>query len=126
MKIIYQKWIVSNYPTPESAKTACAEATRKMVDCFPELSRVRGMISVFEPFGLPASKTTHWWCVDSAGEIVDPTAHQYPTHILNYSPIDETKGEPTGKCPNCGDLCYNGDYLCTSKCERDYMAYLNS
>lgn len=31
----------------------------------------------------------------------------------------------TGKCPNCGGLCYNGKTLCSDKCEKSYIAYLN-
>jgi hypothetical protein len=120
----YFNWINNKYPTPEKARKQCLEATLDMVYDFPELRRLRGHILVEEPFDLPPTKTTHWWCVDPDGNIVDPTAHQYPTRIIDYLPLDESKGEPTGKCPNCGDLCYEEQYLCTSKCEKEYMIYL--
>lgn len=35
-------------------------------------------------------------------------------------------GLPTGKCPNCGNFCYEGNYLCSGKCTKEYMTYLNS
>jgi len=122
----YGLWVKSNYPTPESARLQCAEATEKMVSDFPELKRVRGLADVKEPHDLPPTRTPHWWCVTSDGNVVDPTAHQYPTHIIKYSEADEDKGPPTGKCPNCGDLSYGGEYLCSDKCNTEYMAYLNS
>lgn len=125
LKKHYRNWIEDNYPTSDSAKRKCAEATQLMVEMFPELIRVRGLVHVEEPFDLPPTKTTHWWCVDPEGFIVDPTAHQYPTWISKYDPVDEDKGEPTGKCPNCGDLCYDHAYLCSDSCEKQYMAYLN-
>jgi len=122
----YQDWISLKYPTSFSAKTQCAEATLAMVEEFPELIRVRGLAHVEEPYELPPTRTPHWWCETPEGFIVDPTGHQYPTQILKYDPVDEAKGEPTGKCPNCGDLCYESQYLCSSSCEKAYMDYLNA
>ena len=97
-----------------------------MVECFPELERVRGLAIVEEKDNFLPTKAPHWWCKTSQGVIVDPTAHQYPTRILDYSEVDESLGSPSGRCPNCGNLCYNGDYLCTPKCNKEYMDYLNS
>jgi hypothetical protein len=39
---------------------------------------------------------------------------------------DLPDGLPTGKCPNCGNMCYNHDQMCSKRCEVSYMAYLNS
>jgi len=125
-KLGYNSWIQDNYPDPQSARLQCLEATEKMVSVFPELKRVRGLAAVKEPHDFPPTRTPHWWCVTPEGSIVDPTAHQYPTHIISYSESDESKGPPTGKCPNCGDLCYDGGYLCSDKCDKEYMDYLNS
>jgi hypothetical protein len=122
----YIAWTAKNYPTSDSAYLQCEEATKRMVKAFPELTRVRGLAHVEEPFGLPPTRTPHWWLKTKSGEVVDPTAHQYPTRILKYEESDETQGPPTGKCPNCGGLCYNGDSICSKKCEREYIAYLNS
>ena len=122
----YNKWIVENYPTPESARLQCEEATKRMVEAFPnDLQRVRGLACVEEPYGLPPTKTPHWWCVNVYGIVIDPTAHQYPTRILEYHVADESRGGPTGKCPNCGELCYEGRYLCSEKCDKEYMEYIN-
>jgi len=125
-ELAYSCWISENYPTPQSARLQCAEATENMVGVFKELKRVRGLASVAEPYDLPPTRTPHWWCVTPEGTIIDPTAHQYPTEILTYSEADESKGPPTGKCPNCGGLCYEGNYLCSKKCDKEYMAYLNN
>ncbi len=125
-ELAYNLWIEDNYPNGETAYLKCAEATKKMIEVFPELKRVRGLASVREPHDMPPTRTPHWWCVDPQGNIVDPTAHQYPTEIISYEEADETKGPPTGKCPNCGGLCYNGDYLCSDKCSKEYLDYLNN
>ena len=122
----YNMWIKSNYPTGKEAYLQCEEATQLMVSVFPELERVRGLASVEEPHNLPPTKTPHWWCVTEEGTIVDPTAHQYPTSILSYEEADESKGPPTGKCPNCGCLCYDGNYLCSAKCDKEYLDYMNN
>jgi len=121
----YTKWIQKNYSTALLAKTQCSEATVKMSKEFSELKRVRGQILVEEPYGLPATRTTHWWLETPENKIIDPTGHQYPTRIIKYIPVDESKGEPSGKCPNCGDLCYNGEYFCSKICNKAYLEYLN-
>lgn len=120
----YQDWIERCYPTSDSAKCECEEGTKLMSTCFPELTVVRGQISVEEPYGLPPTKTTHWWCVTPDGKVVDPTGHQYPTKILLYEPVDDTKEEPTGKCMNCGDICYKGNNLCSEECKSEFMGGL--
>jgi hypothetical protein len=125
-ELAYTMWITENYPTKESARRMCAEATIEMLLVFDELKRVRGLASVEEPWDLPPTRTPHWWCVTPEGTIIDPTAHQYPTKILSYEEADESKGPPTGKCPNCGGLCYTQEYLCSDKCSQEYMTYLNS
>lgn len=124
--IAYDLWILEHYPDGNSAYLKCAEATEKMVETFPELKRVRGLASVEEPYNMPPTRTPHWWCVAPDGAIVDPTEHQYPTKIISYEESDETRGPPTGKCPNCGCLCYEGSYLCSDRCSDEYMAYLNN
>lgn len=120
----YAKWIQENYPTPESARLQCEEATKKMAETFPELKRVRGLAHVLEPYGLPPTKTPHWWCVNVYGYEVDPTGHQYPTCILKREPVDESKGEPTGKCIECGDLAYNGSNFCCKEHEQSFIKSL--
>lgn len=122
----YQDWITLNYLTSQKARRACEEATLSMESAFPELIRVRGLAVVEEPYGLPPTRTPHWWLKTEDGEIVDPTAHQYPTRILSYEEADERLGPPTGRCSNCGKLCYKSNYFCSDECSEEYMAYLNN
>lgn len=70
----YQEWIDKHYPTPESAKLQCAEATAAMIAEFPELKRVAGYVRLNED---NAFIHGHWWCIDDYFNIVDPTAHQW-------------------------------------------------
>ena len=121
----YTDWINKYYPTPQSAYRQCAEATLEMLGVFPELTRIRGLASIREPGDLPPTKTNHWWLTSPTGDVIDPTSHQWPTEVLEYRPATPGR-EPTGKCPNCGDLCYDGDSLCTDKCSKEFLAYLNS
>lgn len=125
MKTMHLEWVEKHYPTPEKARIACLEATLDMAVAFTDLTRVRGVAHVKEPFDLPPTRAPHWWLVDYEGNIIDPTAHQYPTEILKYDPVDESRGEPTGKCPNCEDLAYGGQYFCSDKCEKSFAEYLN-
>jgi hypothetical protein len=121
----YQEWIEKNYPTSTIARLQCKKACERMIKEFPELKLQMGLVSVDEPYGLPPTKTEHYWCITKSNEIIDPTAHQYPTHILQYDPVDESRGNPTGKCPNCGNICYNGRYVCSNECEIEYQNYLS-
>jgi hypothetical protein len=107
---LFGSWIAERYPTPESAKLQCAEATAAMVAAFPTLRRVRGhaMIGIdFRP---------HWWCISPDGEIIDPTAHQWSASPVFYDAMPEDAEEPCGKCIYCGDLLYRSrgadSYLC--------------
>lgn len=115
----YQNWI-ANHGSWE--KKDCESATSKMKEAFPELSRVRGhyFCPVFR------RKASHWWCKDSSGEIVDPTAGQFPSKGHgHYEEWDESQPEPTGKCPECGAYAYDGNTFCSDDCDAKYMAYLN-
>lgn len=114
----YEAWIAEN--VPEDCKNLCEEVTEVMVGVFPELTRVRGHY-----IDLLVGRRPHWWCVTLEGEIVDPTASQFAP-CGDYEPLDESKGEPTGICPNCGDgVCYDGAGVCSDRCHHQYLAYLN-
>ncbi len=67
-------WIHEHYPTPESATGQCVEATLRLCAAFPDLRRARG--HVVYPGCRRIEGDAHWWCVDSAGNIIDPVAHQ--------------------------------------------------
>jgi hypothetical protein len=115
----YQAWIDKYYPTQQIAYGKCAEATLEMCATFPELTRRRGHYLC-----IVWGEREHWWCEAPDGTIVDPTRRQFPSQSGHaYRPWDESQPEPTGMCPNCGDLCYDGGYLCSRKCEVQYAAY---
>jgi hypothetical protein len=120
----YVEWLHSHgYGCGMSVQTKCKEVCEEMLKSFPDLILCRGLAWVEEPHGLPPTKTPHWWLQEQDGTIVDPTAHQYPTKIIKYEWVDPDKGEPTGKCPNCGSLRYD-EYFCSKDCEIEYMADL--
>lgn len=97
----------------------CAETTIAMQEAFPELARVRGF------YHCPLwGQRAHWWLVTPDGAIVDPTAMQFPSGGLGlYVRWPEGQPEPTGKCPNCSDYCYNDRTCCSEPCSREYAAY---
>jgi len=112
----------------------CKEVTEALVALFPEeLAQVRGHVILNNPDLDPFDRKEwpHWWCVtkapaDATGplpEIIDLTADQFP-RPFTYRALDESLGEPTGRCPNCGGLCYDHSYLCSEKCEREYVVYV--
>jgi hypothetical protein len=115
---LYVSWIRANCPEPYGK---CAEYTALMVAEFPELRRVRGH------YYCPAwGEREHWWCVALGGTIVDPTAAQFPSNGTGeYVEWDESKPEPTGKCPNCGGYVFGG-YLCSDRCDEEYRRYVSS
>lgn len=109
----YKDWITEHYPTKESARLQCEQATLEMQAAFPELQRVRGNVLI----GL--SYRPHWWLVDyDQNEFIDPTAHQWDTEAVDYDALPEYAEEPLGKCINCGELSYKSRggqaYFCES------------
>jgi len=116
---IYQNWIDKNVEIPQNN---CESYSQDMLDTFPELIRVRGHYD--EPC---IGKRPHWWLKTKDGLIVDPTAEQFsgPKLYYFYEEWDESQPEPTGKCPNCGGYCYDGLYVCSDKCEKEYSDYIN-
>jgi predicted nucleic acid-binding Zn ribbon protein len=117
----YEEWIAAHFPSAESAYGKCAEATLEMQEAFPELERVRGH------YHCPIwGQREHWWLWDGE-KVIDPTAAQFPSKgtMGRYCALDEENPpqEPTGMCPNCGEMIYDGGYLCSERCERQYSAY---
>lgn len=109
----YDDWIREHITDPHGK---CVEATLEMAAAFPELKRVRGHYhSAFQ------GTRPHWWLVTLNGQIVDPTASQFSA-VGMYEEWDETQPEPTGKCPNCGELIYDGGFVHT-ECEASYARY---
>lgn len=120
MKDKYVRWIDEHVPDYSAAYGQCAAVTKRMLQAFPELSRVRGH------YYCPAwGCREHWWLEDPDGVIVDPTARQFPSGGAGvYEPWDESQEEPTGVCPNCGDYIYGGGEVCSSNCWQEYAAYI--
>lgn len=117
MKPEYEAWIARN--VPDDGYGRCREVTEAMAADFPELTRVRGHYYCYA-----WGERAHWWLLDPAGEVVDPTACQFPSKGAGtYVPWNEGDPEPTGICANCGEPCYNGDTCCSEACGRAYAAY---
>jgi hypothetical protein len=117
----YLKWIEKNIPNYESAYGKCRETCEKMLKEFPELKLVRGYYSC-----AVWGERMHWWLVDAENNIIDPTAIQFPTKGNGiYQKLDEFAPQPTGKCTNCGEYIYNGNYLCSDGCKFDSNSEIN-
>lgn len=64
----YQQWIKTYVsPHPDAVRGQCQIIVEQMIETFPELRAASGKFGD-EP---------HWWCVDPAGSIIDPTRHQF-------------------------------------------------
>ncbi len=121
MDVAYEMWIMQLNFTASSAYGQCENISRKMVETFPELELVRGHY-ICKYWG----NREHWWLINAAGDIVDPTAIQFPSFGLGeYIKLDEDKKEPTGKCLNCGQYCYDGNMCCSNVCAKENLRYLN-
>ena len=99
-----------------SSTGACGSFTRVFAERVPELTRVPGFY--ISPAG--HSHGEHWWLVDAAGNIVDPTADQFPSQGTgNYVPYDPTKHlVAKGRCRNCGCTLFAfPDRPCSAECD---------
>ena len=112
----YQKWMKQNILDPYGT---CCHATKLMQEEFPELERVRGHY-----YDTIWGEREHWWLIAPKGKIIDPTAQQFPSKGMGVYVQWEGGPEPTGKCPNCGQYVYNGDQICSKKCELAFIASL--
>ena len=114
--VAYADWITDH---ATDTYGCCAELTQQMAEAFPELTRVRGHY-----YCTAWGRRAHWWLATPGGEIVDPSANQFPSRGHgHYAPWDETRPEPTGMCPNCGGEVYDGGTCCSAACTRKYAAY---
>lgn len=118
----YSDWIATN--VPKDCHNLCAETTLKMQEAFPELIRVRGEYMCL----ITNALYPHWWLVtpDEQRAVVDPTQAQFlsgPQGV--YLERDESLPEPTGRCLNCGELCFAGSATCSEDCDIAARAELN-
>ena len=120
MNTDHRAWIAVHVGNkPEDAYGHCAWATLAMLVAFPDLIRVRGQY-VCPIWG----ERDHWWLTTPEGQIVDPTAAQFPSRGTgDYVPWIEGTPEPTGMCPNCGENCYDGHTCCSDSCNSAYARY---
>lgn len=124
----YLEWIDQYVNDVPALLGRCKEACALMIKAFPELKEVRGHVWV------PAwGKRGHAWLKDMNGNIIDPTADQFPgiAEYEAWNPGDECR---VGKCMNCGDDIWKplqtldedpGVYsICSDECEKEMMMYL--
>jgi len=119
MKQKYQIWINKYTQNHHNIRGMCAQATKEMAKEFPELKRVRGFVHHI----LSTKPSEHWWLKDIDDNIIDPTSKQFGG-IIEYTEWDEEQEEPTGKCHNCGNYCYNGQATCSDRCAKEFAASL--
>ena len=98
----------------------CKEACEKLLGDRPDLRLVRG--HYFCPYW--DTDNEHWWCVDAEGNIVDPTASQFPSN--GHGTYTEFNG--TVACAQCGadtpeDQVYGyGNYgFCSTRCAMRFV-----
>jgi len=101
----YFAWISKRYPDAATACCRCEEATKEMVQAFPELRRVGGWVAG-SPMRRPRRGAEHWWCVTPDGCIVDPTRAQFLWAEIYYREKTAEDPEPIGKCLHCGGYCW--------------------
>ena len=113
----YKSWICKvDKPTGR-----CKSVTLEMVAKFPELTPVRGHY-ICPVWG----ERQHWWTEDRVDTVYDPTAKQFQSEGSGvYIPWDESSPEPTGKCPQCSELIYDGQ-VTHEACASVYAAYCMS
>lgn len=118
----YLTWIFDNVEHPLGR---CAEYTERMKQEFPELTRVRGHYDC-----TAWGRRPHWWLVDPEGEIVDPTAQQFPSlGTGTYIPLEPDAPEPEVcyRCHNCGEYYPAGpaqsSVVCSDACGDAYAQF---
>lgn len=112
----YAAWIEEH--VRDDGYGQCEKLTEAMVAAFPELRRIPGWYHD-ELWGA----RQHWWCVTEAGEIVDPTAGQFPTRGLGDYEEYDGRPLPTNPCANCGGPVYDGNTVCSPACHAEYAAF---
>jgi hypothetical protein len=129
----YYKWIKHNVNDTGYGK--CKDIAQAMCNDFQELTLRYGIFH-----SLAWGERQHYWCRhNTTHEIIDPTGSQFPDGYVRasancaaYEDLTDLTEEqcrarlPSGKCPNCGDLIYGGNSVCSDRCGTQYTAYLNS
>lgn len=121
MKKEYAEWIAAKGLSWDKAYGKCHETSVEMQKVFPELILCRGWYQC--PF---SDEHEHWWLKTPGGEIIDPTAIQFPSKgngVYREFVVGVDK-EAKGKCPECGEYFYDESGFCCPEHERSYRAYL--
>jgi len=103
-----------------SLRGRCRELAERLAEQSPELILIRGYYycSVW-------GRQPHWWCQDTDGRIVDPSARQFPslgsgvyepfdgTHECEYCGMGVGEGEAYtyGHHVYCSERCFGWDVL---------------
>lgn len=119
MELKYKEWI-AKYLSENNPKMQCENASRLMMEVFPELVLIRGSVITIN-----AIERTHWWCETPDKEIIDATETQFGS-IVKYYPLDETLPEPSGKCLHCGEFVYDSSQFCSSTCRLEDSKRINT
>lgn len=131
MKQEYQKYI--DKILHRDAWGHCKQQCEKMNKQFPELIPAKGWY--FD--AIWNEEREHHWLKTSDGEIIDPTAIQFPTKGMTNYYTEYKKGDAfkIGKCAYCGNDIVateedidSGKYIdltvCSEECHKAYVAYL--
>lgn len=119
----YSEWIKVYISKNKIIAGMCGSATTEMCKEFPELKRVPGHVMLVN-----GAYVEHWWCIDEASNIIDPTASQWdflPEEYIPWKPGDEVC---VGRCMECGDSIYekpdslkgNRKEFCSNECKVDF------
>lgn len=96
----------------------CKEFCEALILERPELTMVRG--HYFEVSW--GRDEAHWWCVDTVGNIVDPTSKQFPNGGMewNYTPYSGFSDcEECGKSIPEAEIVMMGRYpICSERCAK--------
>lgn len=113
----YTAWIkayVIKAACTTGLKDRCREACRDMRKAFPELTAVPGAVTLAD-----GRRIVHWWLIDAAGTVWDPTALQFDSEPVAYTSLAEEEPRPAGQCLECAGYRYNArSGYCSARCAR--------
>ena len=130
----YMKWVAEH--VSGAGYGECKRTAKAMAEAFPLLEVRFGFLHS----GL-WGRRAHWWCreKDGRGQIVDPTARQFPDGrlfptwmVVAYEDLTDLSEEaladkvPSGPCMNCGEDCYHGETFCCPACHDIVAAEMNA
>ncbi len=118
-------WL-SSHLKGEDGYGECLSVCQEMVKRWPTLILVRGY------YHCPSwGERGHWWLINEAGQIVDPTARQFPSggqgRYVVYSDAEIAERTPIGRCLDCGEDIFEGGYsgtFCTEACAKATTEWL--